>query len=69
MNFSNDKDLVFDGLSHRGTMSGWTSEQAVSLMSLLAQWSNSVTRVISRSWMIKERWAFQCVLLLTELNM
>lgn len=55
------KDLIFDGLSHRGTMSGWTSEQAVSLMSLLALWSNSVIRVKSKSWMMKERWAFKCV--------
>jgi len=42
-------------------MSGWTLEQAVSLMSLLVPWSNSVIRVKFRSWMMKGRWVFQCI--------
>lgn len=49
-------------------MSGWTLEQAVSLMSLLVPWSNSVIRVKFRSWMMKGRWVFQCVPLIITPN-
>lgn len=63
------KIWLINWLSHRGTMSGWTLEQAVSLMSLLAPWSNSVILVKFRSWMMKGRWVFQCVPLITTPNM
>lgn len=76
MNFLNDLyfgidclKIWFNWLSDRGTMSGWTLEQAESLMSLLAPWSNSVIRVKFRSWMMKERWVFQCVPLIITPDM